>query len=216
MRWLTEAARMPDDDYRLVPVWTALEAILGAIAYPPVFTKERDHIKKSLAEAIDEIKPNGDDADDLATLKEMLKGRLGDNSWPIRKRIVFFAREFGITLQKGDSEVIKSLARVRNRAVHAGDIHEDDLSCQIVQLKYLVERMVLAASVCGVRAKVEGGPHKIKIVGIEPGTTGAATIYINGEEVSYAMTMRETTDGTLAMVITSDGLIYDDTNSVIE
>ena len=216
MRWLTEAARMPDDDYRLVPVWTALEAILGAIAYPPIFTKEREHIKRNLAAAIDEIKTGSDDADEVATLKDMLRGRLGDNNWPIRKRVGFFAREFGIALQKGDFEVIKSLGRVRNRAIHTGDIHEGDLNCEVGQLKYLVERLILAASVCGVRAKVKGGPHKIKIVGIEPGTTGAATIYINGKEVSYVMTMREKTDGTLAMVITSDGLIYDDTNSVIE
>ena len=149
-------------------------------------------------------------------MKAMLKGRLGDNSWPIRKRVVFFAREFGIPLQKGDPEVVKSLGRVRNRAIHTGDIHEGDLGCEIAQLKYLVERLVLAASVCGVRAKVDNGPHKIKIVGIRPGTTGAATIYINGKEVSYVMTTRETPGGTLSIVITSGGLIYDDTNSVIE
>ena len=73
----------------------------------------------------------------------------------------------------------------------------------------------MAASICGVRVSTGDKKHAIKIVGIEPGATGAASIYIDGEEVSYTLTLKRRPDGSEAMVIQSDGRIYDESNSVI-
>ena len=215
VHWLAVAARMPDDEYRLMPVWTALEAVLNAIKYPPIFGGKHEDIKKTILKTIDEIDDNGADAASTRELKQMLKGRLGDNNRPIPRRLEPFAKEFGITLQEGDSDTVKSLAPIRNRMIHKGDTHAEDLRCQIAQLKYLVERLVMAASVCEVHASKGASPHRIRIVGVEPGTTGAAKIYIDGKEVSCTLTLRRQSDGTDAMTIVSDGLIYDESNSVI-
>ena len=215
VHWLAEAARRPDDEYRLIPVWTALEAVLNAIKYPPIFAGKHEDIKKTILKTIDEIDDNGADAASARELKDMLKGRLCDNNRPIPRRLEPFAKEFGITLQEGDSDTVKSLAGIRNQMIHKGDTHAEDLRCQIAQLKYLVERLVMAASVCGIHASKGASPHRIRVVGVEPGTTGAAKIYIDGKEVSYTLTFRRLSDGTDAMTIVSDGLIYDESNSVI-
>ena len=207
---------MPEDEYRLIPVWTALEAVLNAIKYPPLFGGKHEDIKKTVLKTIDEIDDNGADAAGTGELKSMLKGRLGDNNRPIPRRLEPFSKEFGITLQEGDFDTVKNLAGVRNQMIHKGETPAEDLRCQIAQLKYLVERLVMAASVCAVRASKGASPHRIKIVGVEPGTTGAAKIYIDGKEVSYTLTFRRQSDGTDAMTIVSDGLIYDESNSVVE
>ena len=216
VHWLAVAARMPDDEYRLIPVWTALEAVLNATKYPPIFGGKHEDIKKTILKTIDEIDDSGADAADTRELKGMLKGRLGDNNRPIPRRLELFSKEFGITLREGDSDTVKSLAHIRNQMIHKGESPAEDLRCQIAQLKYLVERLVMAASVCGVHASKGASPHKIRIASVEPGTTGAAKIYIDGKEVSYTLTFRRKSDGTDAMTIVSDGLIYDESNTVIE
>ncbi len=215
VHWLAVAARMPDDEHRLIPVWTALEAVLNAIKYPPIFGGKHEDIKKTILKTIDEIDDNGADAAGTKELKHMLRARLSDNNRPIPRRLEPFAKEFGITLQEGDYDTVKSLVSIRNRMIHKGDTYAEDLRYQIAQLKYLVERLVMAASVCGVHASKGASPHRIRIVGVEPGTTGAAKILIDGKEVSYTLTFRRKSDGTDAMTIVSDGLIYDESNSVI-
>ena len=215
VHWLAEAARTLEDEYRLLPVWTALEAVLCAIEYPPIFDKRHADIKKALLTAIDEICDHEDKTDKTEVVRDLLKGRLLNNTWPIPTRLELFAKTFGVKLHEGDTEVVKRLARIRGQAVHTGGHRADGLGCEIAQLKYLVERMIMAASVCGVRVSTGDKKHAIKIVGIEPGATGAASIYIDGEEVSYTLTLKRRTDGSEAMVIQSDGRIYDESNSVI-
>ena len=73
----------------------------------------------------------------------------------------------------------------------------------------------MAASVCAVRATTDEGKHTVRIVGVEPGTEGAATIYVDGKRVPYVLRGRTTADGTQAIALISDGLIYDETNSVV-
>ena len=48
IHWLAVAARMPEEEYRLIPIWTALEAVISAIEYPPVFGNRRKHIRRAL------------------------------------------------------------------------------------------------------------------------------------------------------------------------
>ena len=215
VHWLAEAARTLEDEYRLLPVWTALEAVLCAIEYPPIFDKRCVDIKKALLTAIDEIGDDEDETDNAGVVRDLLKGRLLNNTWPIRTRLELFAKAFGVKLHEGDTEVVKRLSRIRGQAVHTGGDRADGLGCEIAQLKYLVERMIMAASVCGVRASTGDKKHVIKIVGIEPGATGAASIYIDGEEVPYTLSWKRRPDGSEAMVIQSDGRIYDERNSVI-
>ena len=95
----------------------------------------------------------------------MLKGRLSNNIWPIPTRLELFAKTFGVKLHEGDTEVVKRLRRIRGQAVHTGGHRADGLGCEIAQLKYLVERMIMAASVCGVRVSIGDKKHVIKIVG---------------------------------------------------
>ena len=59
VHWLAEASRMSQDGYRLLPIWTALEAVLGAIEYPPVFDKRGAHLKKRLLATINGLEDSG-------------------------------------------------------------------------------------------------------------------------------------------------------------
>ena len=81
--------------------------------------------------------------------------------------------------------------------------------------KYLVERLIMAASVCATRAPARDAKHEVKIVGVEPGATGAATIYVDGSEVPYVLSGRSNPDGSQSMTLISDGMFYDERNSVI-
>ena len=215
VHWLAEAARTLEDEYRLLPVWTALEAVLCAIEYPPIFDKRYVHIKKALRTAIDDIYDDEDKTDKAGVVRDLLKGRLLNNTWPIPTRLELFAKTFGVTLHEGDTEVVKRLGRIRGQVVHTGGHRADGLGCEIAQLKYVVERMIMAASVCGVRVSTGDKKHVIKTLGIEPDATGAASIYIDGEEVPYTLSWKRRPDGSEAMVIQSDGQIYDESNSVI-
>ena len=215
VHWLAEASRMSHDGYRLLPVWTALEAVLGAIEYPPVFDRRRAHLKNRLLATINGLEDSGATTEEVEELKDLLKARLLNNAWPVRTQLELFAKAFGIRLHGGDAEVVKRLSRVRNKAVHTGDTDQGDLGCEIRQLKYLVERLIMAASVCAVRATAGGGMHKVRIVGVEPGAAGAATIYIDGRQVPYVLSGRTGPSGSHTMTLISDGLIYDDSNSVI-
>ena len=187
VHWLSEAARMSEDNYRLLPIWTALEAVLSAIEYPPVFDRRRGQMKKRLLATIDGLEDAGMKTEEVEDLKNLLKSRLSNNAWPIRTQLELFANAFGIQLHVGDTKVVKRLSRVRGKAVHTGDADKEGLGCEIRQLKYLVERLIMAASVCAVRATASDGRHKVRIVGVEPGATGAATIYIDDKEVSYVL-----------------------------
>ena len=138
-----------------------------------------------------------------------------NNAWPVPTRLELFAKAVGIRLYGGDAEVVKRLSRLRNKAVHTGDADPGDLGCEIRQLKYLIERPIMAPSVCAVRATAEDGMHKVRIVGVEPGAVGAATIYIDGRQVPYVLSGRTGLGGSHTMTLIADGLIYDDSNSVI-
>ena len=173
VHWLAEAARMSEDTYRLLPVWTALEAVLSAMEYPPVFDRRHVHIKKRLLAAVNEVEDGDAKTDEVEVLKDLLKARISNNAWPVRTQLELFADAFDVRLRAGDTEVVKRLSRVRGKAVHTGDTDKEGLGCEIGQLKYLVERLIMAASVCAVRATATDGRHTVKIVGVEPGTTGA-------------------------------------------
>ena len=212
LHWLAEAARSPEGEYQLMPVWTALEAVLGAIEYPKVFDNSSQHIKDIVLAAIDRIEERPGDAEVPRLSREMLRGRLLNNNWPVRTQVELFAKAFGIRLHKGDKKLVGRLAQARGKVVHTGDQAVEDLSCEISQLKYLVERLIMGASVGGIRAKKGDKKHVIKIKGIEPGTSGAASIYVNGREVSYTLSWTRRGDGSGGMVILADGQIYDTTN----
>ena len=73
VHWLAEAARTLEDEYRLLPVWTALDAVLCAIEYPPIFDKRHVDIKKALRTAIDEICDDGDKTDKAGVVSSHLQ-----------------------------------------------------------------------------------------------------------------------------------------------
>ena len=70
-----------------------------AIEYPPIFDKRRVDIKKALLKAIDEIGDDDDKTDKAGVFRDLLKGRLLNNTWPIRTRLELFAKAFGVKLQ---------------------------------------------------------------------------------------------------------------------
>ena len=152
VHWLSEAARRSDEEYQLLPVWTALEAVLGAIKYPPVFGSGRGNVKRVLLAAIARIEEEEEGESDVPRLsKELLRNRLLDNTWPVRTRLESFAKEFGIRLHKGDTKAGEtSVPEREGRRCTRVIMRQTTLVVRVAQLKYLVERLIMGASVCGI------------------------------------------------------------------
>ena len=178
VHWLSEAARTSDEEYQLLPVWTALEAVLGAIKYPPVFGSGRENIKRVLLGAIARIEEGAEESDGPRLSKELLRNRLLDNTWPVRTRLEVFAKAFGIRLHKGDTKLVRRLSRGRGQAVHTGGNATDDLSCEVAQLKYLVERLIMGASVCGISGEDEAGAMNPLHENLKIGTLGELLVQL--------------------------------------
>ena len=87
----------------------------GKPGYSPIFDKRYVHIKKALRTAIDDIYDDEDKTDKAGVVRDLLKGRLLNNTWPIPTRLELFAKTFGVTLHEGDTEVVKRLGRIRAR-----------------------------------------------------------------------------------------------------
>ena len=73
VHWLAEATRIQEEAYRLLPVWTALEAVLCAIKYPPIFDKRRVAIRNILLAAIDKVGDDEDGTDNARVFRTYLK-----------------------------------------------------------------------------------------------------------------------------------------------
>ena len=206
LHWLNLANEGGDLRDKFAAIWTGLEAILNSIKYPGVFEGERAAVKRDIRKEMREI-PLPDDISDLLSITtDMLLNRALQNDWSLNRKLPIFANAFGITIRKGDIELVRDLARVRGIAFHEGDIYPDISHEQVAQLKHLVERLIAGTSVGGYE-DLEGRPHKFRIGQIGP-EGGGAPLSIDGKDVGYEIRMFRDTEGEPMVEWIAEGKIY--------
>ena len=136
----------------------------------------------------------------------MLLNRVLQNDWSLNRKLPIFANAFGITLWKGDIELVRDLARVRGTAFHEGDNDPDISHEQVAQLKHLVERLIAGTSVGGYE-DLEDRPHKFEIGQIGP-EGGGAPLSIDGKDVAYEVHMFRDAEGEPVVEWIAEGKIY--------
>ena len=193
--------------------WISLESILNAIDYPDVSGDDRESIGVAIRQAIDSLHLPGQTDEPLMISRQMIEGRTLQNQWPPRTKLPLFAKAFGIELKPGDSNLLRDLARLRNEVFHAG-INDPLVSKeQLRRLQYLVERLVVAASIDGYEDIEEESQHQLQFGEIGP-MGGAAPLSLNGRDVSYSLRMVQDDEG-LQFEVAVEGKLYNDQNADI-
>ena len=213
LRWHGVASREESLSDQFIATWISLESILNAIDYPNVFGGERDSIRDAIKEAIGSLHLPGQTDDPLVISQQMIESRTLQNQWPPRTKLRLFAKAFGIELKPGDSELLRDLAPLRNEVFHAG---VDELRVsdeQLRRLRYLVERLVIAASIDGYHDLEERSEHQLQFGTIGP-MGGAAPLSLDGRDVSYSLRMVQDENG-LQFEVAIEGKLYDEQNAVI-
>ena len=159
--WLNLANEGGDIRDRFAAIWTSLEAILNSINYPGVFEGERATVKRDIRKGIKQIPLPNETHDLLSITTDMLLNRVLQNDWSLNRKLPIFANAFGITLWKGDIELVRDLARVRGTAFHEGEYDPDVSHGQVMQLQHLVERLIAATSIGGYE-DLEDQPHRFQ------------------------------------------------------
>ena len=214
LRWLGVAAREESVSDKFIAAWISLEAILNAIDYPGVFEGERKSVGDSIRDAINGLGLPGHTDQSLIISKDMVEGRVLRNDWPPRTKLRLFARAFGVQLKSGDSELVRDLGRLRNEVLHAGKNALPVSNEQLRRLQYLVERLVVAASVHGYEDLEEQSRHQLQFGEIGP-MGGAAPLSLDGRDVSYTLRIVQDEEGLQIEEFVIEGKIYNEKNADI-
>ena len=211
LRWLGVASREENLSDQFTATWISLESILNAIDYPDVFGGDRELIGATIRQAIDSLQLPGQTDEPLMISRQMIEGRTLQNQWPPRTKLPLFSKALGIELKPGDSMLLRDLARLRNEVFHAG-INDPLVSKeQLRRLRYLVERLVVAASIDGYEDIEEESQHQLQFGKIGP-MGGAAPLSLNGRDVSYSLRMVQDEEG-LQFEVAVEGKLYNDQNA---
>jgi hypothetical protein len=208
LHWYGIASREKDRLDKFLAAWITLEAILDCISYPGMFDGKRHEIKKFIDEGIENAPyPKRDDSI-LNVSADILKSRLLNNDWPLPRKLELFARSFKISLQEGDIPIIRELGRLRAQVLHYGK-HEIVIpESKLREMEYLIERLIIAASVCAYMKLEDQQKHTLHILPIGP-EGGAAPLLLDGRRVAYELHMTQRAEWVI------DGLVYDESNSEV-
>ena len=212
LRWLGIAFNEESIGDQFIATWIALEAILNAIDYPGVFEGNRESVRNNIKQAIRALRLPKQGGHSLTISENMIENRLFQSQWPLRTKLSLFAQSCGVSLRPGDSELVGELARLRSKELHA---EGNDILVswwQIRRLQYLVERLVIAASVHGYEDIEESSRHQLKFGEIGP-EGGAAPLSLNGRDVSYTLRIDRDKDGVHVTEFIIEGKIYNSSNS---
>lgn len=212
LHWYGLASREKNRLDRFLAIWITLEAILDCISYPGVFDGERHRVKTFLNGNIENAPYPKSDDPILNFSADVLKGRLLSSDWPLPRRLTLFARSLNISLQEGDTALVRRMGNLRAKVLHSGK-HEIVIpESQLRGMEYLTERLIIAASTCAYKKLEDKQKHTLHLLPIGPGG-GAAPLLLDGRHVAYELHMEKTVNGDQRMEWVIDGLIYDDTNS---
>ena len=213
LRWLGIASTEDNVNDQFIATWISLEAILNCVDYPDVFAGNRRATRNIIRKTIDEMDFPISEGEPLAVSKTFIENRVFNNNWPPRTQLDMFAKSFEIELRQGDSELVRDLAKIRNDVFHAGNIESSISKQQLRRLRYLVERLVVAASVYGYEDFESDTRQEIQFGEIGP-EGGAAPAFLDGREVPYRLVVDNDVERPL-FELTIEGKIYSDRNANI-
>ena len=154
--------------------------------------------------------------DELLIISDgLIRNRALQNQWPLRTKLVMFAKACGVELRPSDSELLRDLQDLRSQVFHGGRNDPSVSKEQLRQLQYLIGRLIVAASVCGYEDLEEDAHsrHQLRFGKIGP-EGGAAPLFLDGREVSYTLRGSQDEEG-LAMEFVIEGKIYSGKNADI-
>ena len=214
LRWLRIGLNESTIGDQFIAAWIALEAILNAIDYPGVFDGARESLGDLVKKSVNALDLPREAHGPLDISVGMIRNRALQNQWPLRTKVVLFARSCGVALKAGDSELVRDLSRLRNEVFHAGRNVPSVSEGQVRQLRYLIERLVVAASVYGYEDVEENCRHDLQFEEIGP-EGGGAPLFLNGREVPYTFRIVGEKDGDQFEEFIIEGKIYSRRNSNI-
>lgn len=219
LRWLGVAANENSDIDQFIAAWIALESVLSSIDYPGVFEGDRRAVRNSIERGVAAMElPKTDGL--LVISDALIRNRVLQSQWPLRTKLVMFAKACGVELRPGDLKLVSDLQRLRSQVFHGGRNDPSVSKEQLRRLQYLIGRLVVAASVCGYEDLEEDSDsrHQLQFGKIGP-EGGAAPLFLNGREVSYTLRVSQDEEGQQAegfvMELTIEGKIYSSKNADI-
>ena len=211
-RWLAIASSENSLGDQFIALWISLESILNVIHYPGVFQGDRKVVRDTIDQAIAKIQLPKRSNNPLIISDEFIRGRVLQGDWPLRTKLAMFATASGVELRPGDSELIRNLGHVRSAVFHAG---ANDLAVsneQLRQLQYLVERLVVAASVHGYEDLEDNCQHQLRF-GTLGADGGAAPLFLDNQEVPYTFRLFHNRDGQQTEEFIIEGKVYSERNA---
>lgn len=212
LRWLRIALNEDSVGDQFIATWIALESVLNAIDYPGVFEGKRKPMKERIKQSIRALKLPKQSGYSLVVSEQMIENRLWQSQWPLRTKLALFAKAFGISLRPNDSNLVGELARMRSKVLHAGGNDPSVSWEQIKSLQYLVDRLVVAASINGYEDVEEQTRHQLQFGEIGP-EGGAAPLSLNGRDVPYTLRIVRDKGGNFVEEFIIEGKIHNRRNS---
>ena len=212
LRWLGIAFNEESIGDQFIATWIALESVLNAVDYPGVFAGKRKSMRNKIKQAIKELQLPKESGHSLVVSQNMIANRLLQAQWPLRTKLALFTKACGVSLRPGDTDLVGELARRRSKVLHA-ERNDPSVSWQQIRcLQYLVERLVVAASVYGYEDIEERSRHHLEFGEIGP-EGGAAPLSLNGRDVPYTLRIVRDKEGVLVEEFVIEGKIYNRRNS---
>ena len=214
LRWLRIASGEEGVGDQFMAIWISLESILNCLDYPGVFKGNRKCARDSIEQGLKMMGLPTQEDESLEISEEFVRRRVFQGEWPLRTKLAMFAQSCGIQLRPGDSELVRDLARLRGDVFHTGRNDPPVNDGQLRQLQYLIERLVVAASVCGYEDLEEETRHLLQFGEIGP-KGGAAPLFLDGQRVPYTLRFINDEKGQPAMEFIIEGKVYSDKNADI-
>lgn len=207
LRWLSVASNEKSKEDQFVATWISLESILNSIEYPGVFAGKRRVYQSKLKRAVDGLSLPKNPEEELCLSDELVRNRVFQKEWPLRTKLVLFAKSLGIQLNSDDSRLVRDLQLLRSRILHGGKNDRTKLNGQLRKLQYLVERLVIAASIGGYEDLEEETKVQLRRGKIGP-QGGAMPLYVDNTKVPYTLRIREDEEGRSTLEFIVHGKIH--------
>jgi len=214
LKWYGISAREQTTGDQFIAIWVALESILDSINYPGVFAGNRATVRDSLVQTIDRVDMSSPEADDdlLTLTRDMFKGRLLQDVWPVRKKLEIFARSFGIHLLPTDTKLVSHLSSVRGKILHSGRDDTIITGGQLRELQHLVERLVIASAEGAYKDVEDSERYQLRFGDVGP-QGGFAPVSLDGRHASYRWSVFRDPKLGERWEFAIEGKIFDQTNA---
>ena len=207
LRWLNVAYSEISIEDQFLATWISLESLLNSLEYPGVFEGKRREYLSAIKHALDEMSLPRNCDESLSISDELIRNRVLLGEWPLRTKLVLFARSFGVQITTDDSKVVRDLQLLRSKILHGGQSDRIGQNGQLRRLQYLVERLIIAASICGYEDLEERSSEQFRKGKIGP-EGGALPLYIDNKQVPYTLRIRVDEEGQEELEFTVNGKIY--------